>query len=63
MRAAKERFDTDFTAILTETQRAIYQALQEERPGRGLFSGQRGHRGQGGGPHGPGGSFGGGPRG
>ena len=35
MRAARERFDTDFTAILTETQRAIYQALQEERPGRG----------------------------
>lgn len=63
MRAAKERFDTDFAATLTETQRAIYQALQEERPGRGPFSGHRGHRGQGGGPHGPGGSFGGGPRG
>lgn len=50
MRAAKETFDTDFTAILTETQRAIYQALQEERRGR---FGDR--RGQGGGLLGPGG--------
>ena len=54
MRAARERFETDFTATLTETQRAIYQALQEERPGRGPFRGHRGHRGPGG-PDGPGG--------
>lgn len=64
MRAARESFETEFTAILTDTQRAIYQALQEERPGRRGFGG---HRGQGGGPHGPGGgpggSFGSGPRG
>lgn len=63
MRAAKERFDTDLMAILTETQRAIYQALQEERPGRGPFSGHRGRHGEGGGPHGHGGAFGSGPRG
>ena len=29
MRVAWERFETDFTATLTETQRAIYQALRE----------------------------------
>ena len=54
MRVAWERFETDFTATLTETQRAIYQALREERHDRGPF---RGHRGQGGpgGPGGPGG--------
>ncbi len=57
MRAAKERFDTDFTAILTETQRAIYQALQEARPDRGGFSGHRGRRGSSG-PGGPGGGYG-----
>ncbi len=51
MRAAWERFETDFTAILTETQRAIYQALQEARPDRGPFGDRgdhRGHRGPGG---------------
>ena len=48
MRAAKERFETDFTAILTETQRAIYQALQEARSDRGPFGGHRGQRGAGG---------------
>lgn len=54
MRVAWERFETDFTATLTETQRAIYQALREERHDRGPF---RGHRGQGG-PGGPGGAGG-----
>jgi Spy/CpxP family protein refolding chaperone len=55
MRAAWEQFETDFSAILTDTQRAIYRALQETRPERGPFAGPGGHGGHGGygGPGGP----------
>ncbi len=47
MRAAWKRFETDFNASLTETQRAAYRVLQETRPGRGFPGGRRG------GPGGP----------
>jgi Spy/CpxP family protein refolding chaperone len=43
MRSAWERFETDFAAILSETQRAAYRAIQETRPDRGRF-GDRGDR-------------------
>lgn len=43
MRAARERFETDFAATLTETQRAAYRILQEARPGPGFGD----HRGRG----------------
>lgn len=52
MRAAWDNFEADFTASLTETQRAAYRVLQETRPGRGFFGG---HRGGPEGPDGPGG--------
>ncbi len=45
MRAAWERFETDFTATLSETQRAGYRALQETRPGKGFDGGPGRHRG------------------
>lgn len=50
MRAAWERFETAFTASLSETQRAAYRVLQETRPGHGPFGGRRGGPG---GPDGP----------
>lgn len=49
MRAAWERFESDFAATLTETQRAAYRVLQESRPGP-RFGGHHGR-----GPGGPGG--------
>lgn len=49
MRAAWEDFESDFTASLSETQRAAYRVLQETRPGP-RFGGHRGR-----GPGGPGG--------
>ena len=55
MRAAWERFESDFNASLTETQRAAYRVLQETRPGRGYFGGRHG------GPDGPDGPDGNGP--
>ena len=58
MRAAWDRFEADFTASLSETQRAAYRVLQETRPGRGLFGGRRGGPD---GPDGPDGSEGEGP--
>ena len=49
MRGAWDRFEADFAASLTESQRAAYRVLQEARPGRGFG----GHRGRGpGGPRG-----------
>jgi Spy/CpxP family protein refolding chaperone len=44
MRTAWEEFEADFTAILSETQRAGYRALQEARPDRGAFGERRGRR-------------------
>ena len=55
MRAAWERFEADFTASLSETQRAAYRVLQETRPGHGFFGDRRGGPGGPGGPDGPGG--------
>ena len=55
MGAAWESFENDFTAILTEAQRAAYRILQEARPDRGRSHGRGGpggHRGLGG-PGGP----------
>ncbi len=53
MRAGWQRFETAFTATLSESQRAAYRVLQETRPDRGPFSEHRGPGG-GGGPRGPG---------
>lgn len=44
MKAAHERFESDIAAMLTETQRAQYEALREARPGRGPWG--RHHRGR-----------------
>lgn len=57
MGAAWERFETDFTAILTADQRAAYRVLQEARPDRGRSRGSHGRGGPGGhgGHGGPGG--------
>lgn len=59
MRTAWERFETDFSATLTESQRSAYRVLQEARPGH---DGPFGRHGRGpGGPWGPGGPEGEGP--
>ncbi len=54
MRAGWERFETDFAATLTESQRSAYRILQASRPERGPLGKHRGSRGAGG-PGGPGG--------
>ncbi|MEO8276365.1 MAG: periplasmic heavy metal sensor [Thermoanaerobaculia bacterium] len=51
MKAAREKFEADFAAGLTETQRATFHALQELRPdgerfGRDFRGGHGGERGE-----------------
>lgn len=46
MRAAHETFEAGIESMLTETQRAQFEALQEARPERGRFGRHRSPRGR-----------------
>lgn len=52
LRAAREKFDREFEATLTDAQKLAWKAVRETRPGERLRERFRGHGGPGDGRHG-----------